>query len=81
MFDEDAIEEPKGMMDHQCTISRRKAAKHFGCSQYLVHKVLKRKTKIKCFKKQMIPNRSAKQRIAAKNVQHYTANMENVYGF
>ena len=66
IFDENAIEELKDMMDHQCTISQRKVARNFECSQALVHKVLKRSTKIRCFKKRVIPNRSANQRIAAR---------------
>ncbi len=66
IFNGDKIEELKELMDHQCTISQRKMADLFGCSQSLVHKVLRRKTKIRCYKKRVIPNRTALQRINAR---------------
>ena len=66
IFDQSAIKKLTRMMDHKCGISQRSAARKFGCSHVAISKVLRMKTPIRCYKKQVIPFRDAKQRVKAR---------------
>lgn len=56
------IKRLKAMFDHHDGVSQRQAARKFKCTQPMICKTLKTKTRIVCFKKKKIPMRTEAQR-------------------